>query len=193
MKDFFYRIFPLICVISACKFANAIADPNLEIKDVTFGLKLTLKVQPNVEGHQLELRLENHSNRAINIDRQAIGQAILDTSLFLYQSDNEKRIIDSSSNVGSSHRQSVERIAADSERALTINPNESYAVKFDLDKLCRKQFEQKDAIKMEIKFKCPSVVLGYADDRPSKEMNAIDFISNTVTLELHSLKRSKTH
>lgn len=176
----------IMTILLACNHVCAGDESPSRISDATFGLKLVLKLLPNVKGHVVELRLENHSNKAINIDKQAMDRADLSTSIesLVVQTNGVITGSGSVSGHGGWPHLSIEQIASNPARIASIAPNESYAVKIDLDKLHGDVFQQKEAARISIRFSCPNVVLGYAGERPSKEMNDVKLISNEITIDV---------
>ncbi len=195
MKIYSYykvTLLTLIAMLLVCESVYAGDGSPAQVSDITFGLKLVLKVLPDADKHLVELCLENHSNRAINIDRQAVDRATLSIQTSIVQNDSKKGVgVGSITGFGDSTHLSIEQIANNPARMLSIASHESYVVKIDLDKACGDAFKQKNAGKVQIEFHCPHLVLGYADEQPSKKMNDVELVSNSVTIDVATPKAAK--
>lgn len=187
----------IMTILIACNHVCAGDESPMRVSDATFGLKLVLKLLPDVDRHMVELRLENHSNKAITIDKQAMDRANLSTSIesLVVQTNSETGVVTSGSISLSFHggwpHLSIEQIAGNPARIASIAPNESYAVKIDLDRSHGDMFQKKDAARISIRFRCPHIVLGYVGERPSKKMNDVELVSNSVTIDVAASKGQK--
>ncbi|MDD2708921.1 MAG: hypothetical protein PHV34_13125 [Verrucomicrobiae bacterium] len=195
MKTHNLKISFFFCLVAllTCNFVDANNNSPSQSSDATFGLKLVLKVLPKTDSHLVELRLENNSERGIDVDKQVIDNAIPNIQMHIIQWDSKKQSISGAvSGSGRSPHESSERIASDSTRLLSIKSKDSHRTVIDLDKICPDAFNQNSPTKIRIEFSCPHVILGYTGERPSKKMNDMELISNSVTIDITPSPPSKT-